>query len=96
MMASNKATPALILVFINVGIVFGVALGYRNYNVDRLSLFTIAGLSLLVLNGMFLLLRRSEPDLPSARLKQLNKWIVWPIVLLAGLTVLIELFCGRR
>jgi hypothetical protein len=95
-MASNNATPTLILVFINAGIVFGVVLGYRNYKVDRLSLLTIAGLSILVLNGMFLLLRKSEPDLPPARLKQLNKWIVWPIILLAGLVVLIELFAGRR
>jgi predicted MFS family arabinose efflux permease len=91
-MASSKVSPTLILVFINIGIVLGMFFGYRNYNVDRLSLFAIGGLSLLVLNGMFFLIRKTEPDLPPSRLKQMNKWVVWPIVLLAGVIVLIELF----
>jgi len=89
-------TPKIILVFINVGVALGMVLAYRNYSVDRLSLFAIGGLSLLVFNGMFFLLRKSEPDLPPTRLRQMNKWIVWPIVLLAGLVVLIELLSGKH
>jgi hypothetical protein len=90
-MANRKVSSKLILVFIDVGVVLGMILGYRNYNVDRLSLFTIGSLSLLVLNGMFFLLR-SEPDLSPTRLKQMNKWVIWPVVLLAALVVLVELF----
>ena len=95
-MATRKVSSKLILVFINVGVVLGMILGYRNYNVDRLSLFTIGFLSLLVLNGMFFLVRKTEPDLPSAQLKKMNKWVVWPIVLLAGLVILVELFSRGR
>jgi hypothetical protein len=95
-MATSKVSSKLILAFIDVGIVLGMILGYRNYNVDRLSLFAVGLLSLLVLNGMFFLVRKSEPDLPPARLKQMNKWVVWPIVLLAGLVALIELFSRGR
>ncbi len=51
-MATRKVSSKLILVFIDVGVVLGMILGYRNYNVDRLSLFTIGFLSLLVLNGL--------------------------------------------
>ncbi len=95
-MATRKVSSKLILVFIDVGVVLGMILGYRNYNVDRLSLFTIGFLSLLVLNGMFFLVRKSEPDLSPTRLKQMNKWVVWPVVLLAALVVLVELFSRGR
>ena len=93
---ARKVSSTLILVFINVGVVLGMILGYRNYNVDKLSLFTIGFLSLLVFNGMFFLVRKTEPDLPSAQLKKMNKWVVWPIVLLAGLVILVELFSRGR
>ncbi len=66
-MAARRVSSKLILAFIDVGVVLGMILGYRNYNVDRLSLFTIGFLSLLVLNGMFLLIRKTEPDLPPTR-----------------------------
>jgi len=95
-MATRKVSSKLILVFIDVGVVLGMILGYRNYNVDKLSLFTIGFLSLLVFNGMFFLVRKTEPDLPSAQLKKMNKWVVWPIVLLAGLVILVELFSRGR
>ncbi|MGO9438944.1 MAG: hypothetical protein ACLPXM_00180 [Terriglobales bacterium] len=91
-----KATSKLILLFINAGILLGMVLGYRNYNVDKSSLFSIGGVSLLVLNGMFLLIRKTERDLPPTRLKQMNKWVAWPILLLAGLIFLLELFGGKR
>ena len=95
-MATRKVSSKLILVFIDVGVVLGMILGYRNYNVDKLSLFTIGFLSLLVFSGMFFLVRKTEPDLPSAQLKKMNKWVVWPIVLLAGLVILVELFSRGR
>jgi hypothetical protein len=95
-MGSHKVASKLILIFIDVGVVLGMVLGYRNYNVDKLSLLAIGTVSLLVLNGMFFLIRRSEPDLPPTRLKQMNKWVVWPIVLLAGLVALIELLSRGR
>ena len=92
MAGSNRVSPKLILMFINVGIVLGMILGYRNYQVDKYSMFAIGGVGLLVLDGMYFAIRRFEPDLPPSRLKQMNKWVVWPIVLLAGLLFLIELF----
>jgi hypothetical protein len=95
-MGSHKVASKLVLIFIDVGVVLGMVLGYRNYNVDKLSLLAIGTVSLLVLNGMFFLIRRSEPDLPPTRLKQMNKWVVWPIVLLAGLVALIELLSRGR
>jgi len=95
-MATRKVGSKLVLLFIDVGVVLGMILGYMNYQVDRLGLLTIGFLSLLVLNGMFFLVRKTEPDLPSARLKQMNKWVVWPIVLLAGLVVLIEVLSRSR
>jgi hypothetical protein len=95
-MTPNTVSPKLILLFINIGIVLGLILGYRNYGVNKSSLLASGGVSLLVLNAMFFILRRSEPDLPQVRLKQMNKWIVWPIVLLAGLISLIELLSGKR
>ena len=95
-MATRKVSSELILLFIDVGVVLGMILGYTNYHVDKLGLLTIGFLSLLVLNGMFFLVRKTEPDLPSARLKQMNKWVVWPIVLLAGLIVLFELLSKTR
>lgn len=95
-MATRKVGSKLVLLFIDVGVVLGMILGYMNYNVDKLGLLTIGFLSLLVLNAMFFLVRKTEPDLPSAQLKKMNKWVVWPIVLLAGLVVLIELFSRGR
>jgi hypothetical protein len=95
-MAPSKAASRVGLIFIDVGIVLGMVLGYRNHNVDKLSLLTIGILSLLVLNGMFFLVRKSEPDLPLTRLKQMDKWVVWPIVVLAGLVVLIEVISRGR
>ena len=41
-MATRKVSSKLILVFIDVGVVLGMILGYRNYNVDRLSLLPSA------------------------------------------------------
>jgi hypothetical protein len=90
-----KGTGNLALVILNLGIIVGTVLGYRNYRADRYSLFAIAGISLLFLNGMFLVFRRS-PDLPPERLKTLNKWIVWPIAFLATLVFLGEWFCAGR
>jgi len=95
-MATRKVSSKRILLFIDVGVVLGMILGYANYHVGKLGLLTIGFLSVLVLNGMFFLIRKSEPDLPPTRLKQMNKWVVWPIVLLAGLIVLIELFTTTR
>ena len=34
-MATRKVSSKLILVFIDVGVVLGMILGYRNYNVDN-------------------------------------------------------------
>jgi hypothetical protein len=79
----------------NVGILIGIFLGYRNYNADRISLFAIGGISLLVLNGMFFAFRRT-PDLPPARLKLLNRWVLYPIVLFAVLIFLGEWLLGGR
>jgi uncharacterized membrane protein YfcA len=95
-MVTRKVSSKPILLFIDVGIVLGMILGYTNYHVDKLGLLTIGFLSLLVLNGMFFLVRKTEPDLPPARLKQMNKWVVWPIVLLAGLIILVELLSRSR
>jgi hypothetical protein len=89
-----KINPHLTLLFINAGIVLGVFLEYRNDRVDKLSLLAIGGVSLLVLNGMFFAIRKSEADIPAKRLKQMNKWVVWPFIFLAGLIVLIECFFG--
>jgi len=93
---NSKVSSKRILLFIDVGVVLAVILDYANYHVGKLGLLTIGFLSVLVLNGMFFLIRKSEPDLPPTRLKQMNKWVVWPIVLLAGLIVLIELFTTTR
>jgi|SRR5580700_5222687 hypothetical protein len=74
-MASAKVSPASTLVFINIGIAFGMVLGYLNRSVDKFSLLAIGRLSLLVFNGMFFLLRRTETDLPGQRRKKLqNGW----------------------
>ncbi len=83
-MATRKVSSKLILLFIDVGVVLGMILGYTNYHVDKLGLLTIGFLSLLVLNGMFFLVRKIEPDLPSARLKQMNKWVVCQLFCLQG------------
>lgn len=91
----RKVAPKWILFFVNVGVVVGMGLGYRNYNVDKLSLTTIGIVSLGVLNGMYFAVRKTEPDLPPERLKKMNRWVVWPILLLAGLVFLIESFCGK-
>jgi hypothetical protein len=95
-MATRNVSSKLILVFIDVGVALGMILGYRNHNVDRLSLLAIGSLSLVVLNGMFILIGKGEPDLPPTRLKQMNKWVVWPIVLLAALVIVVELFSIGR
>jgi hypothetical protein len=94
-MAPHKTSPKLILMLINVVIVSGVILGCLNNNVDKYPLFAIGGVILLVLNGMFFVIRTSESDLPRGRLKQMNKWVVWPIMLLAGLVLLID-FLSRK
>jgi hypothetical protein len=94
--ATRKVSSKLILLIIDIGVVLGMILGYTNYHVDKLGLLTVGFLSLLVLNGMFFLVRKTEPDLPSAQLKQMNKWVVWPIVLLAGLIVFVELLSRSR
>lgn len=89
-----KINPYLSLLFINAGIVLGMLLGYWNDKIDKLSLLAIGGVSLLVLNGMFFAIRKSDADIPAKRFKQVNKWVVWPFILLAGLIVLIECFLG--
>jgi hypothetical protein len=90
-----KGTGNLALVFLNFGIILGMVLGYRNYRADKYSLFAIGGVSLLVLNGMFFAFRRS-PDLPPARLRRLNRCVVWPIAFFATLVFLGEWFCAGR
>jgi len=91
-----KVNPRLTLLFINIGIALGMILGYRNYNVDKLSILAIGGVAFLVFNGMFFIIRKSEVDLPSSRLKKLNKWAVWPFIFFAGLMCLLEYFLGRK
>ncbi len=95
-MAPHKVSRKLILLFINIGVLLGMVLGYRNYNVDRYSLFAVGGVSLVVLNGVAFILRVCEPDLPRTKLKQMNKWVVWPIILLAMLVLANEMLCGKR
>lgn len=94
-MAMRKVGRGLILVFVNLGVLLGLALGYRNYNVDKYSLLGIGLVSLLVFNGMVFAIRVSEPDLPATRLKRMNKWVVWPILVLAGLILLWELLGSK-
>ncbi len=94
-MSVRKVSRRLILVFVNLGILLGLVLGYRNHNIDKYSLLAIGVISLLVFNGMVLAIRASEPDLPPTRLKQMNKWIVWPILVLAGLLLIGELIGGK-
>jgi hypothetical protein len=89
------ASRKLILASINVCIVFGLAFGYRDNRIDKYSLLAVGGISLLVLNGMFFAIRFSEPTLPNAQIKRLNRYVVGPIVLLAGLVIATELFCGK-
>jgi hypothetical protein len=48
-------------------------LGYANYHVGKLGLLTIGFLSVLVLNGMFFLIRKSEPDLPPTPAERCTK-----------------------
>jgi len=67
-----------------------------NSKVNRYSLIAIGCVSLIVLNGLFFLLRGTEPDLPPEKIRRLTHRIVWPIILLAGLVLLNEMFCGRR
>jgi hypothetical protein len=95
-MTQSNVSRRLVLLFINVGVLLGMVVGYVNYRVDKYSLFAIGIVSLLVLNGMFFAIRACEPSLPQARLKQMNTWVVWPIVLLAGLILINEVFCGKR
>ena len=89
------ANRKLFLVFIDMGIVLCIALGYRDSRIDKYSLLAVGGVALLVLNGMFFVLRVTEPDLPKAPLGRLNKYVVWPIILLAALVAAIELFFGK-
>jgi hypothetical protein len=95
-MKTSKEVGNMVLVFINMGVLLGIVLGYRNYNVDKYSMFAIGGVSLLVLNGMFFAIRASEKDLPRTKAKQLNKWVVWPIYLFSALLLAHELFCGKQ
>lgn len=60
-----NGTGNLALMFLNLAIIVGTVLSYRNYRVDWYSVFASAGVSLLVLNGMFFALRRS-PDFAPA------------------------------
>ncbi len=90
-MSDRTVGSKVILVFINVGILLGMALGYKNYHVDKFSLVVIGCISLVALNGMFFLFR-TDPNLPPVRVRQLNKWVLWPIVFLAALIVLVEMF----
>ena len=94
-MRASRVSGNLILLFLNVGIILGMGLGYRNYRIDRYSLLAVGIVSLLVLNGMFFVVRVSESELPKARLRWLNRYVVWPIILLAAITVATELFCGK-
>jgi predicted MFS family arabinose efflux permease len=93
-MAAVKGNRNLVLALMNLGIVLGMALGYRNYQIDKYSLTAVGAVSLLVLNGMFFAVRR-EPDLPKPKLRRLNRYVVWPIILLAALIVAGEMFCGK-
>ncbi len=68
MVPTNNVTSKVMLAFINIGVIVGMVLAYRSYSVDKLSLLAIGGVSLLVLNGMFLIVR-TEPDLPPGRLR---------------------------
>jgi hypothetical protein len=94
-MTGSRAPSKLILILVNTAAVLGMILSYRNPHVDRLSLIAIGIVFLLVFNGMFFLARKTEPDLPQPRLKQLNKWVVWPIVLLSVLVYLLDWFSHR-
>lgn len=94
-MGQAKISSKVLLLCINVGIVLGMLIGYRNYSVDRYSLFAVGGVSLVVLNGMFFAIRATEPDLPKEKLRRLNKYYVWPFLLLAALTAAVEYFCGK-
>lgn len=91
-----KVNSRIILLFINVGIILGVILGYKDYHVDKLSLFAIAVLSFLSLNGMFLIIRRRAIEIPAERLKRLNRFIIWPYMLLAALIYVVEYLLKRR
>ena len=72
-MATRKVSSKRILLFIDVGVVLGMILGYANYHVGKLGLLTIGFLSVLVLNGMFFLIRKSEPDLPPTPAERCTK-----------------------
>lgn len=69
--------------------------GAPGYTVDWYGLIAVGVVVLVVLNGMFFAVRATEPDLPKAKLRRLNKFVVWPIFVLAVLVVIVELFSGR-
>ena len=95
MMPLRGANRKLLLLFIDIGILLCMALGFRDSRIDKYSLLALGGVALLVLNVMFFVLHFTEPDLPKARLGHLNKYVVWPIILLAALVAAIELFSGK-
>jgi hypothetical protein len=89
-MSKRSVTSNVVLVFIDVGVLLGIVIGYRSDNVDKFGLLAVGIVVLLSLNAMFFLFK-TDPDLSPARLKQLNKWVMWPIAVLAGMVVLFDL-----
>jgi hypothetical protein len=80
-----------LLVVMNAAVLLGLVLGSLSRNVDKFGLYAIAALFFLVFNGMYFA-ARTESDLSPERRKQLNRWVVWPIIALAAFVIVFEFF----